>query len=223
MALFRSRFLRQVRARPRLFLSIAVAIGTVVVLPQSVAHQEVTRGLIAWNVGTSLYLLLAAIMMVRSSEDRMQRRARLQDEGQNVVLVLTIAAAVACLAAIAGELAVVKDMKGPLKTAHVALASATVLSSWAFTHLMFGLHYAHDYYSALAHGNKPGLDFPGGESPDYFDFIYFSAVIGTSGQTADVSMTSRAMRRIGTVHCVLSFLFNTTVLALTINIAASVL
>ena len=79
MALFRSRFLRQVRARPRLFLSIAVAIATVVVLPQSVAHQEVTRGLIAWNVGTSLYLLLAAIMMVRSSEDRMQRRARLQD------------------------------------------------------------------------------------------------------------------------------------------------
>jgi uncharacterized membrane protein len=197
----RNRFIRQMRARPRLFISIAVAIATFVLLPDSIARHAVTRGLIAWNVGTGLYLLLATIMIARSSEDRMQRRARLQDEGQNVVLILTIAAAVACLASIGGELAVVKDMKGSLKTAHIALSIATVLSSWAFTHLMFALHYAHDFYSAVARGGKPGLDFPGGGTPDYSDFIYFSAVIGTSGQTADVSLTTRPMRRIGTVHC----------------------
>jgi uncharacterized membrane protein len=68
-----------------------------------------------------------------------------------------------------------------------------------------------------AHG---GLEFPGGQPPDYGDFLYFSCVIGTSGQTADVSFTSRKMRRTGTLHCILAFFFNTTLVALTINIAS---
>lgn len=88
---------------------------------------------------------------------------------------------------------------------------------------MFALHYAHDYYLAEDGGMPSGLDFPGGHAPDYGDFLYLACVIGTSGQTADVSFTSRAMRRIGTVHCVLAFVFNTTILALTINIASGLL
>jgi uncharacterized membrane protein len=192
-------------------------------LPRDIAQQTVTRALIAWNTGTCLYILLAAIMMTRSSEARMHRRAQLQDEGQHVVLGLVIVAVTASLAAIAGEMAVVKDMRGVLKNAHLALAGFTVLSSWAFMHLIFALHYAHDYYAAVARGRAPGLAFPGEDDPDYGDFFYFAAIIGTSGQTADVSLSTRAMRRIGTAHCILSFFFNTTVLALTINIAASVL
>jgi len=85
---------------------------------------------------------------------------------------------------------------------------------------MFALHYAHQFHAAQGRGDPPGLLFPGDETPAYSDFFYFAAVIGTSGQTADVSFSSRAMRRIGTVHCILSFLFNTTVLAMMINIAA---
>jgi uncharacterized membrane protein len=85
------------------------------------------------------------------------------------------------------------------------------------------MHYAHDYYVADTHGRPAGLSFPQEPAPDYLDFLYFSCVIGTSGQTADVSFTSKAMRRIGLIHCVLAFFFNTTVLALTINIAASLL
>ena len=85
---------------------------------------------------------------------------------------------------------------------------------------MFALHYAHDYYANLAQAPHGGLDFPGGQLPDYGDFLYFACVIGTSGQTADVSFTSRRMRRTGTVHCVLAFFFNTTLIALTINIAS---
>jgi uncharacterized membrane protein len=116
-----------------------------------------------------------------------------------------------------------KNMQGGLKYAHIALAALTIVSSWAFTHLMFALHYAHDYYVARAKGLPGGLDFPGESAPDYGDFVYFSFVIGTSGQTADVSFTSKSMRRIGLVHCVLAFAFNTTVLALTINIAAGLI
>jgi len=142
-------------------------------------------------------------------------------DGQIVILLLVAVATVASLAAIAGELVVVKDMHGILRTEHIALAGATVMSSWAFIQVMFTLHYAHEYYAAACHGIKPGLAFPDEDSPDYGDFFYFAAIIGTSGQTADISFVSKPLRRIGSLHCILAYLFNTTVLALLINIGAS--
>lgn len=217
----RTRFLRQVRARPRLFIATTVAIVVGSFLPTEVASHLVTRWLIAWNAGTGLYVLLAAIMMIRSSDHHMRHRAQLQDDGQLAILSLVVVSAIASLAAIAGELVVVKDMHGFLKGAHIALAGVTVLSSWAFIQVMFALHYAHEYYAAVCHGHLAGLQFPGAENPDYGDFFYFASVIGTSGQTADVSFVSKPMRRIGSLHCILAYLFNTTVLALLINIGAS--
>ncbi|QNK66448.1 DUF1345 domain-containing protein [Variovorax sp. PAMC26660] len=207
--------------RPRLFIAAAIAIVVGVLLPSALDTHLVTRLLIAWNTGACLYVLLAATMMIRSSPQHMRHRAQLQDEGQLVILVLVVVSAIASLAAIAAELAVVKDMHGLEKIAHITLAGLTVMSSWAFTQVMFTLHYAHDYYAAKCHGQKPGIQFPDDEPPLYGDFFYFSAVIGTSGQTADVSFVSRPMRRIGSVHCILAYLFNTTVLALLINIGAS--
>jgi uncharacterized membrane protein len=160
-------------------------------------------------------------MMARSSQDKIRYRARLQDEGQLVILTLVILSAIACLASIVAELVVAKDLRGMLKIAHIGLAGLTIVTAWAFTHVMFALHYAHDYYVSGANSRLPGIDFPGETDPDYSDFIYLAFVIGTSGQTADASFTSRPMRRLATVHCVLAFFFNTTLLALTINIAAS--
>ena len=214
------RFLHLVRVRPRLFIVALIGVVTGLVLPQDIARQAVTRWLIAWNVGAWLYIVLAAVMMVRSSKGHMRHRAQLQDDGKYAILGLTVISAIASLVAIAFELAVVKDLHGWLKGAHVALAGITVIASWGFIQVMFTLHYAHDYYLAACHGHKPGLEFPDDPDPDYGDFFYFSAVIGTSGQTADVSFISRKMRRTGTVHCVLAFFFNTTLLALTINIAS---
>jgi uncharacterized membrane protein len=223
MNLNRNRFVRLVRARPRLFVALAVAVAVGVLLPTWAARQNVTRLLIAWNAGAGLYVVLAAIMMIRSSSHHMRRRAQIQDDGQVVILALVVVATIASLAAIAGELVVVKDMHGFFKAIHVALAGVTVLTSWAFIQIMFALHYAHDYYMAVCHGQKAGLQFPDDDEPDYGDFFYFSAVIGTSGQTADVAFNGAAMRGIGLLHCVLAFFFNTTVLALTINIAAGLL
>lgn len=217
----RSRIIRQVRARPRIFIAAAAALLVGLLLPTALASHVVTRLLVAWNVGTCLYVFLAAIMMMRSSSHQMRHRSQLQDDGQLVILILVVISSIASLVAIAGELAVVKDMHGLIKIEHICLAGLTVVSSWAFIQIMFALHYAHDYYAAQTQGRSPGLQFPEDDHPEYGDFFYFSAVIGTSGQTADVSFVTKPMRRIGSIHCILAYLFNTTVLALLINIGAS--
>ena len=211
---------RVVLARPRLFFCLAIGAATAGLLPEGLALHPVTRLIVGWNAGAWIYLALAVRMMFWSSHERMRSRALQQDEGRWVVLALVVGAAIASLGAIVAQLAVAKDAHGLLRHAHIALATATVLSSWAFTQVMFALHYAHDYYLAEARGNSGGLAFPGGHAPDYGDFLYFACVIGTSGQTADVSFTSRGMRRTGLIHCVLAFFFNTTLIALTINIAS---
>ena len=220
VAASRPKFLRFFMARPRLFISALCGVATMLALPVDVAQQSVTRLIIGWNVGACLYLALASRMMFWSSHERMRNRALQQDDGRLIILGLVVTAAVMSLGAIVAELGVVKEMHGALRYAHIGLAVLTILSSWAFTQVMFALHYAHDYYAADARGHSGGLDFPGGHAPDYGDFLYFACVIGTSGQTADVSFTSRSMRRTGLVHCVLAFLFNTTLIALTINIAS---
>ena len=103
----------------------------------------------------------------------------------------------------------------------------TLFLSWSFVHTIFALHYAHQYeLGREAAPSEPaavagGLDFQDPELPDYFDFIYFSFVIGVAAQTADVVIKRRPLRRIATVHCFVSFIFNTTILALAINLAAS--
>lgn len=213
--------IRQVLARPRLFISGVFGILVTMLLPERLAAHEITRMLIGWNAGAGLYLVLAGRMMFSSTRERMRFRARLQDEGRIAVLILVVIAALASLAAIVAELAVVKDMHGSSRYIHIALAGLTILTSWFFTQVMLTLHYAHDYYVALLRDGAGGLDFPGDAAPDYGDFLYFACIIGTSGQTADVSFVSKSMRRIGLVHSVLAFFFNTTLIALTINIASS--
>jgi uncharacterized membrane protein len=215
------RFVHVFKVRPRLFVVALIGVATGLLLPHDIASQPISRWLIAWNVGAWLYVAAAAQMMVSSSKGHMRHRAQLQDDGKYAILALTVIAAVASLVAIACELSVVKELHGWLRGAHIALAGITVLSSWSFIQIMFTLHYAHDYYLAACHGHNPGLAFPDDPDPDYGDFFYFAAVIGTSGQTADVSFVTKPMRRIGSLHCILAYLFNTTVLALLINIGAS--
>jgi len=211
---------RQFRARPRLILSCLIGVAVALLLPSSMIQQPITRWIIGWNAGAGLYLGLAVRMMFGSNHEKMRLRARMQDEGRVVVLMLVVLATFTTLAAIVVELAMVKDLQGFQRYSHLTLTVLTILSSWAFTHLMFALHYAHDYYTAQLRGLPAGLQFPGTDQPDYGDFLYFSYIIGTSAQTADVTFSTSEMRRTGYLHCILAFFFNTTLLALTINIAS---
>jgi uncharacterized membrane protein len=199
-----------------------MAVGSVVylVLPDAWAATPASRALIGWNAGALLYLLLAWEMMSHVHAATMRRRALQEHEGRLLILAGVVLAAVAVMVAIASQLAAVKSLAGIARLPHLALTALTVVSSWLFTQAMFALHYAHDFYAARHRGQPDLLQFPGTPDPDYGDFFYFACVIGTSGQTADVAFTSSALRRIGTLHCVLAFAFNTTVLALSVNLAA---
>jgi len=125
---------------------------------------------------------------------------------------------VASLVAIAGELAVAKDMHGSLKVAHIALAGVTVMSSWAFIQVMFCLHYAHDYY--LRDG---GIVFAGNKPPAYGDFIYFSFTIGMTFQVSDVQITELPVRQLAIAHGIIMFFYATVILAMTVNLVAGLL
>ena len=206
---------RVVRGRPRLFASLLVGAVAALVLIVATGWRPATRMLVAWDVFLGLYLVLVIHLMARSTIEHIRQRAAVEDEGQVTILVLTVAAALASLAAIFAEL----GMQSGRRPLHMALAGATILLSWAFIHTIFALHYAHEFYDADIGG---GLAFPGGErEPDYWDFVYFSFVIGMTSQVSDIGVTNRVIRRIVTAHGVVSFVFNATLLALTVNLAAS--
>ena len=219
-AFHRHPLLRNVIARPRLLLCAIVGFLTLAILPAE--WRWPTRLLIAWNIGTWSYIAAAFIMMAQSTTQTIRRRAVMTDEGRFVVLVLACIAATASFAAIFMQLATVKDAHGLLRAGHLGLAGATIISAWTFTHVMFAQHYAHEYFieraseRELAPEYRGGLHFPGEQSPDFFDAF----IIGVASQTADIEICSRPMRRVSLVHSLLSFVFNTIVVALTINIAS---
>jgi uncharacterized membrane protein len=223
----RSRWLkpiRIIRARPRLFVCSLIGIVAGLVLPGDM--REVTRALIAWNAAVVTYLAASARLMAGSTHETIRRRARFQDEGRIAILVLAAATACASIGAIVAELGPVKNMSGWPKAEHLALTFLTVLDSWLFMHLTFAFHYAHEYYleCAFSPDKKPmergGLIFPGTEQPQYIDFLYFSYVIGVACQTADVETSSPTMRGVALVHGVVAFFYNTTILALLVNITS---
>ena len=137
-----------------------------------------------------------------------------------MILALTVAAALASLAAILLELVDVSELPRQEQTLRLALVMVTIVLSWSLIHTAFALHYAHEFYDESPPANQPRLHFPATDAPDYADFLYFAFVIGTTSQTADVDITSRSMRRLALIHGVIAFFFNTTLLAVAINIAA---
>ena len=206
---------RIVRIRPRLFISLGIGALVSVVLTVFTDWRMATRLLVGWDLYVGLYLALVAHLMSGAEIERIRARAAVEDEGQFAILMLTVVAALASLGAIFSELGIGAGRR----PAHVVLAALTILLSWAFIHTIFALHYAHEFYDEDIGG---GLAFPGGETePDYWDFVYFSFVIGMTSQVSDVGVTHKEIRRTVAAHGVVSFVFNAALLALTVNIAAS--
>ena len=210
-------------SRPRLLG--AAAFGVAVSIGLSVFARDLswsTRAVAGWDCFCAGFITLTVLMMGECGAEKMKARAATQDEGQHFILGLALVAAVASIIAVAAELTLAKGEHGLLKSMRVLAAFFTVCASWFFIQLVFALHYAHEFYSPGdgVEDHQGGLNFPGEDAPDYWDFLHFAAIIGVAAQTADVAFTARGLRRTGTVHGVFAFFFNTVVLALTINLLA---
>lgn len=205
----------------RSYLFAAAALGVAVFFAAwPWIERPITRALIGWDCGVVLFLFLAFSFMSNVDVERMRRRAVSHDEGGHAILLVTILAALASVGAMVAELSAAKGHPGG--GIRVALAAMTVVLSWLFVQIVFAMHYAHLYYLTATRGQpKGGLDFGAEGQPDYWDFVHFAIVLGATAQTADITFSSRQMRRIGTLHSLVAFGFNTAILATMINLAAS--
>ncbi|HEY9235206.1 MULTISPECIES: DUF1345 domain-containing protein [Phenylobacterium] len=210
-------------ARPSLMLAIAT--GLLVWAACRLAPygpNSLISAILAWDAVCLVFFVATLRRMWGADAARIRVVAEGQDEGQGVILALILAAVAASIGVVAAELSAAKIDQGVARAVRIALVFATVAASWFMVQLVFALHYAHEYYGRSDSGETDprGLLFPGGEPPDYWDFVHFSVIIGVACQTADIAFTSQRLRRLGTVHGVVAFVFNTVVLALTINLLA---
>jgi len=215
-----SRIARFFAARRRLLMSIASGVVLFFVLPEHL--RAVTRLLMGWDVTAAIYIAVVFAMIARSDVETCHRRAALYDESDWVILAVVVGSAASSFGAIFSELAVIKSSH-TTPWVSVAVTAATVVLSWTFTHIMFTLHYANIYYRPKNGGPPGGLEFPGKRPPDYRDFLYYAFVIGCAAQTGDINTVSSDMRRVSLIHGIVAFVFNTALLALSINVGASLL
>lgn len=183
------------------------------------------RGLLAWCAGMVVYLGLAWWLCVGFDAKRTRERAQAQDEPSVVLFLILLLSTAACVAAITALMQQSRDLAGMQRGLHIGLSVLALASSWLFIQTIFTFRYAHRYYfeEKQDEPDGPGLQFPGGLDPDYFDFLYYAFVVGMTSQVSDVQVTSREMRRLTMVHGVLSFGFNMLILALSINVVAGLL
>jgi uncharacterized membrane protein len=184
-------------------------------------RSPITHFIAIWDIYAIVVVLMAWVTICTANPRTIQQRARLQDSSRTLIFAFIIAAACMSLLAV---ILLLREHRALQKTGglHLFMAALAVIESWLLIHTVFTLRYAHVFYRSLQEadmeGSSGGLSFPGGHNPDYQDFAYFSFVIGMTCQVSDVNVTSRSMRRLALMHGLLSFAFNTVILALSINI-----
>jgi len=215
---------RSFALRPRVSLAVLTALAAFFLLPSAVSGN--LRTALAADAGALVYLALSCRIMLACGHDVMRKRAAKQDDSAVVILVLVLVAIALSFWTIFGVLSEAKQVSGQTKALHVSLAAGTILMYWLVTQVVFTFHYAHEFYRPDRAGEQiaQGLAFPGGDrEPDYWDFFYFATSLGAASQTSDVAILTKPLRRLVTLHAVISFFFNTAVLALAINIGASLI
>jgi uncharacterized membrane protein len=184
-----------------------------------------TRSATAWIIAVIMFLGWTASAVAGARPERLRELARRQDLKSWIIFCLAVLAAVASLIAVSVLLRKQHTEDPAEMTLRIVLVGAVVIAAWLLTHTMFAVHYTHGFYGdgpQPGPGDRGGLQFPGDRpEPDFWDFFYFSLVIGMTCQVSDVQITGAHMRRLAIVHGVLSFFFNTVILAITVNVVVS--
>ena len=202
------------RHRPLLLFSAAVGLGCGVI-STALGLRAGQAVLLGWNLAVLAWLGLISASMARASASVMELRAAKLDEGRWAILAATVGAALAALAAVMWEIAAAPT---PVPPTTLALAFGTIFLSWTFVHALFAAHYAHEHWLS-----GKGIEFPGNDKPDFFEFLYFGFTIGMTFQVSDASTQTPPMRRLVLVHAVVSFLFNAVILAAAVNLVSGLI
>jgi len=212
-------------ARQRLVLGLAAGAATFGVLRGEL--RPASAEIAGWNAVAVVILALDWVTILTTPQRKIRQLAQQQDLSRFLVFLFVVVTASAALFAVGFLISVKKSQTDGHFIVHLLLTLMTVIFSWTLVHTVYGLRYAHAFYGdseeSGMHQHAGGLLFPGDRPPDYFDFAYFSFVVGMTCQVSDVQITSRRMRRITLVHSVLSFGFNTMILALLINTVSGLL
>lgn len=211
---------RHAKAQIRFLIAFTVGIAVALLAP---IEDLTPRILAGWNAGGWLYFVLVVIKMWHVEVEGIKSEAGIERESRTAVLFIVVLGSVFALLALFTQLMALKSEHGIDRTISISLAISTIFLSWLLIHTVFALYYAHEFHSESHGGARDtggGLKFPDDRTPDYLDFLYFSFVVGTTAQTSDVAVCSRAMRRVVMLHGILSFFFNTAVIALMVNLAA---
>ena len=204
-------------------LALTLLIGAVAFAAPQPWLMLHTRLLIGWNAGTFTYLVLGWLAVARADATMTRVRAQIYDQTNYVIFLLVIVASTASVVAIGFLVGAARQLPFPERAAHLTLSILALLLSWLLIHTLFAFHYARCFYWR-DHPSKEhvrGLRFPGETEPDYLDFVYYSFVVGMTAQVSDVGITDRTIRRTATAHGIVSFVYNTALVALMVNIAAS--
>lgn len=207
----------------KLYWSLFSALIALLLAPDWLSASA--RAALAWDVAAIVYIVLAFGLFSRCGNVEIQDRATKEDETRFVFYALILLAVIAGLTAVVGLIGEARSLTGTFKGTYLLLAGVAIVSSWMILQIIFTLHYAHEYYRPPPEDAEAasGLKFPDPSPPDYWDFFYFTTSIGATSQTSDVTITSKAFRRLVAFQAILSFIFNTTVVAFAINLAASLI
>ena len=203
---------------------IAVCAGLPLAGALSIWRPVIESALIGWCVLAAITLVLAWLCIHRANPRETQTSVAEQDQSSAAMLVTIVVSASISLVAIAFLLSTSKEQPFSARLAHILLSVTTIALSWLLMHARFGFHYAHCYYRKYAKkGDEPVFNFPGTHPPDYLDFMYFSYVLGMTSQVSDVTINTRAMRRLALLHGLIAFTFNLMIVAFFINVLGAVL
>lgn len=211
---------RFIKQHPRLLAAVLITLVLTASLPFPVLW---TRLLAGWCLGVCVYVVLVFRRAATATPERFEREASELGGSAASVLAFAILATAASFGAVAMVIFGGEE-QGEYRALHLALAGFTMIASWLFLQVVFAVHYARLYYGKGEDGGRHGgLDFNGDDSPDFWDFFYFSVTIGATSQTSDTDITAKGMRRVAILQTIYAYLFNTSVLALVVNMAAGLM
>jgi len=222
------KFINRLDAHHKFGIALLFA-AAAVVATAPMAEQPVSW-MIGWLAYSVVHLGLAWVTILSSHPSEVRREVDGQDSNRVMIYLFVIAA---CFVSLFAILFLLKGAGNAASraalTLHLLLSFSCIICSWVLVHTVFTLRYAHLYYRPEANSRdgkrqkRQGLEFPSETEPDYLDFTYFSFVIGMTFQVSDVTISSRELRRLALVHALLSFAFNTLLVALTINVVSGLI